>query len=530
MASITNRSRYTVSVKNNNSLYREFAYGNRQAAVGYSVTLEKDGYKPSLTQLQDTFLVVIRQKGVKTFNHTAASLEEAENIVKKIEEERSRGLFIDYTKAHQITFLDLLIRYRDEEGPKHKGWEKVEKYKINGWLEDAEGLLVKRHKQREAEITATGKATTLLNAMRAPARGLDWMKKSFAQITTEDIEGYIRDRLEVVAPSTVDRELDTLSAIFTVAISVWKYRVDENPMDGVRRPKYFNERDRRLKPSEEARLLAAARAEDRERCITPAAEALMGEARAHAATLPTKYQQKAYIKQALIHARQAAEPDYVHVPLYETFVQFQLMTAARRGETLNVRWEHVDLEDRSIFLPETKNGRPRKLPLRRDLMEMLETLPRNDPYVFPISTVVLGDAWKRILARAGIEDLHIHDLRHEAISRAAETAKFTLIDLQHFSGHRDVRMLLRYSHLCTRKLAERLDEAFGSETAQSVMTTSHHGRVRLKSSAGMSVAQIQADSEAHVLDSMPVSAQKLPAASPALAANVIAFRRPSAAA
>lgn len=73
--------------------------------------------------------------------------------------------------------------------------------------------------------------------------------------------------------------------------------------------------------------------------------------------------------------------------------------------------------------------------------------------------------------RAGLTgefDLHVHDLRHKAISRVAEIGcntlgGFSLLDLQSFSGHRDVRMLLRYAHLCAQALAKRLDEAFHSK-------------------------------------------------------------------
>jgi hypothetical protein len=44
------------------------------------------------------------------------------------------------------------------------------------------------------------------------------MNKPFALVETTDIEAYICDRLEVVAPATVDRELDVLSAICKTAI------------------------------------------------------------------------------------------------------------------------------------------------------------------------------------------------------------------------------------------------------------------------------------------------------------------------
>lgn len=113
------------------------------------------------------------------------------------------------------------------------------------------------------------------------------MNKPFAQLHTTDIEAYIRDRLDTVAPSTVDREIDVISAICNVVIKVWKYRVGENPMEGVRRPRYFNERNRRLKSGEEERLIAAAIEEGRERSLAIRAEELMAEAHGEAAAMDT---------------------------------------------------------------------------------------------------------------------------------------------------------------------------------------------------------------------------------------------------
>jgi len=476
MASITNRSRFFVSVKGRDDLHREFPCHRLAAARAYHAELAAQRLKPRLGQYEDTIEIRIRQKGWPALNYTAGSIAEAERVVHKVEEERSRGLFRDYTKAHQVTFADLIRRYSAEEGPKHKGWEKVEKYKCLGWLDDLAGNLARRDALRAAEEAATGEAQTARQAMRQPATGLAWMEKPFAQVETTDIEGYIRDRIDVVAPATVDREVDVLSAICAVATKVWKYRVDENPMTGVRRPRYFNERDRRLKAGEEARLLAAAREEDRLRSIDLRAEALMAEARAHAAELPTVYQRKRHIKPALVTSRAQAEHDYVHVALYETLIQFLLMTAARRGEALHLTWDHVDFEGRSAYLPETKNGRPRKLPLRSELIAILATLPRDDARMFPLSEDALKKAWARIVARAQLEDLHIHDLRHEGISLVAETGKFSLVDLQAFSGHRDTRMLLRYAHLCTKKLANRLDAAFDTTALETETTQVHRGR------------------------------------------------------
>lgn len=121
----------------------------------------------------------------------------------------------------------------------------------------------------------------------------------------------------------------------------------------------------------------------------------------------------------------------------------------------------------------------------------------------------------RICTRAGLtgdDELRIHDLRHEAISRVAEASSntpggFTLVDLQAFSGHRDTRMLLRYAHLCAQSLAKRLDAAF----ADTKQVGNHHGRRRLKEGADVSIGELaggkETQTEAPKLPSFAVNIQ-----------------------
>src|SRR3546814_13714206 len=100
----------------------------------------------------------------------------------------------------------------------------------------------------------------------------------------------------------------------------------------------------------------------------------------------------------------------------------------------------------------------------------------------------LKNAWQRMLATAGIEALHLHDLRHEAISRIAEPGKFSLVDLQSISGHLDVRMLLRYSHLCSTKLDKPLDAAL----AEYDVRDTHRRRIRLEKADYLSMRGVVA--------------------------------------
>ncbi|WP_413765734.1 hypothetical protein, partial [Vibrio vulnificus] len=88
-------------------------------------------------------------------------------------------------------------------------------------------------------------------------RDEEFVEKPLSALTTEDLLDFITERLSEVAPSTVDREVDVISQILRYASDVWKIAPSESPMTGLRRPKYFNERDRRLSADEEKALFAA---------------------------------------------------------------------------------------------------------------------------------------------------------------------------------------------------------------------------------------------------------------------------------
>ncbi|MCU4119748.1 site-specific integrase [Variovorax sp. N23] len=489
MASIENRSRTQVSVKNHITLTKFFPFDKEDEAKQYVAGLRVAGHKPMVTLLDEAYLVRFYVNG-KRKSHTATTEAEAIAIKKRIEAEQYSGLFVDYTKAHQTSLADLLIRYLQDEAPRNKGFL-VAGYQINSWLHDA-GLprqdIAAIHaahpnpQNRSLHIPRpTGKR------MSQPCEAATFIRKSFASLEPEHFHEYIDERLQSAEPATVDRELDVFRAVCTAAINQWRIHVHTDPMAGVKRPRYFNERDRRLRGDEENRIMASAHAEDQ----LWSARALGDELFAQMDS-DTKYQRL----QALKMARETVLTGSHHVPLFSTFIQFQLMTGARRSETLQLKWSQLQLDEQTAFLPETKNGRARTLPVRSDLVALLKELPRASEYVFPIPMDYLRKAWKRICEAAGIategdERLRIHDLRHEAISRVAEAGSrtpggFSLLDLQAFSGHRDPRMLMRYAHLTPTGLAKRLDAAF----AEDANVTTHHGRRRLTKKAALSMSEL----------------------------------------
>lgn len=534
MASIENRSRYVVTVQNRDDLTKTFACTREAELKTYIAHLKAQGYKAKLSRTNDKYLVRVREGGKTEQSLPASSEQEAIDIKQRIELERRQGLFIDYSKGRRVSFADLLARYLREESPRHKGFE-VEGYIINAMLADA-GLprvdladAFAAHKNPHPSLAGKNFRRQPGKRVRLPAPATCFIRKPFADVVPEDIHDYIDDRCQAVGPDTVDREVDLFSAVCHMAIDSWRIPVAKSPMDGVRRPKYFNERDRRLKGDEEERLLNAAYDEDAQASIKARLEELMAAEREQSTAARTTYRRKVIVKAARERYLEEAERTYTHIPWMEAFVQFQLMTGARLSETLSLRRADVDFADKTAFIAETKNGRPRKLALREDLIKLLRELPDGSDVLFPMSVDGVRKAWNRMCEATGLvgdQELRIHDLRHEAISRIADAGSklpggFSLADLQALSGHRDTRMLLRYTHLCMPSLAKRLDLAF-ADTKQS---TVHRGQRRLRKGAGLTMKELVDGTAARAAAALPALPQpEVEPVQPELPSNVVQFR------
>ena len=140
-------------------------------------------------------------------------------------------------------------------------------------------------------------------------------------------------------------------------------------------------------------------------------------------------------------------------------VVFAIETGMRRSEILGLEWHHIDFTRQTALLPITKNGRTREVPLSHEALSVLrQQRDRNDtPTPFPVNANAFRMAWDRLRARADISDLRFHDLRHEAISRFFEMG-LNMPEVAVISGHRDPRMLFRYTHLRAEDLLPKLNQ------------------------------------------------------------------------
>jgi integrase len=222
------------------------------------------------------------------------------------------------------------------------------------------------------------------------------------------IAQYRDDRLKIVQSGSVRRELAILQHCLELAKKEWGIPLTTNPVQQITLPETAKARDRRLEGNE-------------------------GE--------------------CLITALSATSLWYLR-PL----ITLAIETGMRRGELLSIRWKDVDLTARTIRILKTKNGHPRTIPLTPKAVEILASMERTDERVFPVTPNAVRLAWERLRRRAGLKDLRLHDLRHEAVSRFFEYG-LTVPEVALISGHRDPRMLSRYTHLRPEKVAEKLAKA-----------------------------------------------------------------------
>lgn len=137
-------------------------------------------------------------------------------------------------------------------------------------------------------------------------------------------------------------------------------------------------------------------------------------------------------------------------------ISFAIETAMRRGEIVELRWENINRLKRTAKLLDTKNGENRTVPLSPVAQKILDSIPRNlHGRVFSIRADSITTAFDRCCKRAQIENLRFHDLRHEATSRFFEMG-FNLMEVSSITGHKDLAMLKRYTHLKAEDLAKRL--------------------------------------------------------------------------
>ncbi len=229
----------------------------------------------------------------------------------------------------------------------------------------------------------------------------------------------------LLAPATVNRRMSCISAVLTEA-QQWDW-VQDN-VARIRRIPGEVQRDRLMTPEEQKLLLKA--------CKT------------------------------------SSEPH-----MY-AFVVCAMLSGARAGELVGLRWKDIDLDRGLARLLNTKNGTHRPVPIRGHALELVRKMKshekvaslRGDDFVFKNKTgyapFYYRKVWCEIRNEAKLGDFRFHDLRHLAASHLA-MAGATQRELMEVLGHKSAAMTQRYSHFFDQHIADLGDRLqvrlFGNE-------------------------------------------------------------------
>jgi integrase len=250
------------------------------------------------------------------------------------------------------------------------------------WAARQEYLILHQDEVR-SKVTFGEVITRYAKEVSPTKRGMRWEQVRLEKFQTyplakiplmdlkaSDLGNWRESRLKEVSPSSVKREMVLMSAVLTQAKKEWGL-IRESPMADVRKRSDAAPRDRRPSTEEMERLLLSA-----------GSDLTKSTAR-----------------------------------VYHAFL-FAIETAMRAGEVVGLTWSRIDLKNQVAHLPLTKNGKVREVALSSEADRLLEALPKQDP-VFGLAGAQLDALWRKLRDRAGVEDLHFHDSRHEAITRLA---------------------------------------------------------------------------------------------------------------
>lgn len=284
-------------------------------------------------------------------------------------------------------------------------------------VEDLMALYLERHAPKK-QPRSVAEDRRLFEHHLAPAFG----RRLVSSVTRGDMDTLHAKLRE--APFQANRVLSLASKLFNLA-EHWGYRAPgTNPCRGVER--YREERRARFLSEAELARLGAALAD--------------------------------------------AEGRGTELPSAIAAVRLLLLTGARRGEVLDLQWEHVDFERRCLRLPASKTG-AKIVTLNTPALEVLNTLKEagvRSRYVIPgrrddAPLVGLPRAWQRLQKAAGLEGVRLHDLRHSFAATAAGGGT-SLHVIGALLGHSQAATTKRYAHLSDDP-RQQAAEAAGSRLA-----------------------------------------------------------------
>lgn len=115
----------------------------------------------------------------------------------------------------------------------------------------------------------------------------------------------------------------------------------------------------------------------------------------------------------------------------------------------------MDLKEQVAYLPDTKNGDDREVPLSKAAVRLLGYIWKEGR-LFRLSDATRDTLFRKAVKKVGLENLHFHDSRAEATTRMAK--KVEALALAKTTGHKDLKVLLdRYYRVTAKEIAKMLN-------------------------------------------------------------------------
>jgi integrase len=311
------------------------------------------------------------------------SKKQAENILSKRKTDIIENKYFDIRKKHRILFEDFAKEFLELHS------------KVN-----------KRPRVARRDFFLMNRLGTHFNG------------RYLSEITPQSIERYKAERITLVAPATVNRELACLKCMFNKAIE-WSKAYD-NP---VRKVKLFKEKNQR-----------------------------------------TRYLEQNEIPKFIESCSDHLKP----------IVIVAVFTGMRKSEILNLKWEDIDFKRGIIYLLHTKNNEKREVLMNDIVSKALSSIERHkdSPYVFLSHTgkpyTNVRKSFETALKKCDIINFRFHDLRHTFASQLVMMG-IDIKTVQELMGHKTIEMTLRYSHLSPdhkKKAVDTLGKKIGTFWSQ----------------------------------------------------------------
>ncbi len=328
--------------------------------------------------------------------------------------------------------------------------------------------LIRERQQEILNDPEKGKNHPHYAMLKAILRNDDLCSTPLSTIASLHFEQYIADRLdEGVVSATVRREIGMMSGIITKAMNrgFGQTFKDGNPVSQkkIDYPEDSEHRTRRVSAEEEAEIRKALNA--------------------------------------------MAKSGYLKIVF-----EIAITLGMRQGEIRQIEWQDINFEKGYIYIPKTKTNRPRSVPLLDNIAELLKDWKKRNEelahrYEIDLPSLVFWNKasgkiqglskdavrqmWRKVCdkhakidlpkikikakvknketgrmqtvikEKANPDNLHFHDLRHEATSRLFENHGLSIIEVMSITGHRTTTMMERYTHLQAQEIGKKINEVGG---------------------------------------------------------------------